>query len=208
MSSLSLYVIEQALSDLLTAREELLAEIPGLRQEEERAAELAAVEHALGDYVHSEIAKVDGIHAYLKYATLTAAASRQEAKDRIDAALRLEANVERLKALCVDIMLAAGKTRLEGTAGRVLAVQGNGGQQPLKIQDDVLPDVYRNVALVVPGELFAVLLGFLPRAWRDRLLSFVRAREPDQSAIRSALAAGEDVPGARLEERGSHLRVK
>lgn len=58
-----------------------------------------------------------------------------------------------------------------------LTVAGNGGKVPVEVLGDV-PDTYMIVS-----------------------------RRPDMDAIRQALESGKEVPGARLGERGQHLRV-
>ena len=208
MSGINLYQIEEALTELLSAREELTADLTAGTQTEETAAELVEVEKALTEYVAREIAKVDGIHGYLRYAKLTAVAARQEAAEYLEHARRLEASEGRLKALCVDIMQAMGKTKLEGTCCRVLAVQGNGGMAPLTVQEDVLPDCYCDYHLALPGDLWATLLALVPGTWRDRIKGHLKARVSSNVRIREALAMEENVPGAHLEERGFQLRVK
>lgn len=197
MSGLSLFVIEDALTQLLEAREELTAGHPT----DDTPAELAEVEKALAEYVAREVSKVDGIHSYLKYATLTAAAARQEAREYEGRARRLEANADRLKAICIDVMQTAGKTRLEGTCGRALAVQGNGGLAPLSVQEDILPPGYRLVTVRMRRDDYDLLD-------LESVVHRVMSDTPNHDDIRDAIRQGEDVPGAHLGERGKQLRVK
>lgn len=204
MPGLSLWTIEESLVELLSAREELIEALADPDQNDpvgERPAELAEVEKALAEYVGREVAKVDGIHGYLKYATATAAAARQEAREMAERARRLEDNAARLKALCVDIMTAAGKKKLEGTAGRALRVQANGGLAPLVVDPAVLPAEYCDATIAVPANLLPAI--------REALGSYtvrVVSSAPANERIRAALAEGP-VPGAHLGERGSHLRI-
>ena len=207
MSSLSLYVIEDALAQLLAAREDLLAEQPGLRDADERDQELAAVELALEDYVRQEVSKVDGIHSYLKYARITADVARQDAKEASTRAKRLEDSVDRVKRIAAAVMEQQGKKRLEGTGGRMLLLKGNGGVAPLTIQDDIVPDAYCSFDVRLTGQVWATIRQYLPVRSRD-LFDKCSNRAPSQTLIRVALEAGEEVPGAHLEPRGVHLEVK
>jgi len=200
---LSLFHIEQSLLDLMAMREELAEQDPAVNPD--RDAELAECERAIGEYVTREAAKVDSIHGYLKYATITADVARQEARERAAAAQRLEASAARLKQLVCDIMAQRGVKRLEGTAGRYLLRRGNGGVAPLTLQPDVLPLEYWDATIVVPASMLEMVRN-LAAANGEQVIA--KANEPSNSRIRAALAAGEDVPGARLAERGEHVEVK
>ena len=129
MSGLSLWTIEDSLATLLGAREELLAESQHptpTRESAEISAEIAEVEKALAEYLAREVAKVDGIHSYLRWADSNASAARVEAQQMAERARRLEGGAKRLRQLCCDIMAQRGLKRLEGTGGRVLLRRGNG----------------------------------------------------------------------------------
>src|ERR1019366_10670690 len=146
MSTLSLYPIEQAFLDLLTAREEVLAGEQG----PDTPAELAEIEKALAEYVKREVVKVDGIHAYLGWAKATAEEARRESAAMAERARRIEAGMDRVKGICLDAMQVIGKKRIDGTAGRYLSVAGNGGVQPLGIQEDMVPHEYCDVTVRMP----------------------------------------------------------
>src|ERR1035438_8394816 len=138
MSSLSLYSIEQAFLDLLTAREEVLAGEQG----PDTPAELAEIEKALAEYCRRELVKVDGIHAYLGWAKTTAEEARRESAAMAERARRIETGMDRVKSICIEAMTMIGKKRIDGTAGRYLSLQGNGGVQPLGIQENMVPHEY------------------------------------------------------------------
>ena len=216
--SITLWSIEDALVELLDARQQLIEEIehpepaaaptPELRAQvaeymaREKRAELAEVEKALAEYVGREIQKVDGIHAYLKWADATAKAAKEEAAAYAARCKRAEAARDRLKALVVDVMRATGKRRLEGTAGRVLRVQANGGLAPLEVDGDVLPDEYIDITVRLPLTEWRGLTEKCYPTASARILTYAPATE----RIREALAEGP-VPGAHLGERGEHLRL-
>lgn len=227
--------LEQGLADLMDMREELLAEQKGLRDPEGATQELAVVEEALADYVKREVARVDGIHGYCRYAAATAEAARAEAAVLIEKAKRLEAQEERLKNLCMGVMVAMGKHKLEGTAGRVIARQKNGGKQALQVQEEIIPDSLCDYTITLQGETYARVKSFLSPAWRDVIERAVKGRKSSQERVREELgqpcgycggsgaiggnteqgpcgecggAGTNRVPGVQLLERGETIRIK
>jgi hypothetical protein len=206
MSSLSLYSIEQAFLDLLTAREEVLAGEQG----PDTPAELAEIEKALAEYVKREVVKVDGIHAYLGWAKATAEEARRESAAMAERARRIEAGMDRVKGICLDAMQMIGKKRIDGTAGRYLSVQGNGGVQPLGIQEGMVPGGLRDVTVKMPLDAWQAVQLHAPQ---DPVSAYavmrakVLANEPSNGRIREALKDGP-VPGCTLLDRGVHLGVK
>ena len=203
MSGLSLWTIEDSLATLLGAREELLAESQQpnpTREAAEISTEIAEVEKALAEYLAREVAKVDGIHSYLRWAEANASAARVEAQQMAERARRLESGAKRLRQMCCDIMAQRGLKRLEGTGGRVLLRRGNGGLAPLNVQPEILPIELRDVVVRVRGDVAADMER---EGWAYERLS----DEPSNGRIRAALAVGP-VPGANLGERGESLQVK
>ena len=86
---------------------------------------------------------------------------------------------EALKKRMLEHLLATGRTEVRSATGKKIKVQSNGGIQPLTIRDDkVLPDEYTKVFVVV-----------------------------DHDKIRNAIAAGQELEFAKLEERGKHVRI-
>ena len=242
MSGITLYEIESALLELAQAREELVAELEGglaavtQRDRSEAEAELAEVDKAITEYATSrEPAKVDSIHSLLKMWHITAEVARQEVREYVERAQRIEANEKRLKQMVCDIMETSGKKRIEGTGGRYLLRKGNGGLEPLVLQEDIIPADYIDVTVRMSLRE-AETLGLLNRQDVP-----VLSREPANARIRAALKAqcascGGDgafrateqldgemsevqcrvcggtghmaVPGAHLEERGFHVECK
>lgn len=203
MSGLSLWTIEDSLATLLGAREELLAESQQpnpTRESAEISTEITEVEKALAEYLAREVAKVDGVHSYLRWAEANASAARVEAQQMAERARRLESGAKRLRQMCCDIMAQRGLKRLEGTGGRVLLRRGNGGLAPLNVQPEILPIELRDVVVRVRGDVAADMER---EGWAFERLS----DEPSNGRIRGALAAGP-VPGASLGERGESLQVK
>lgn len=89
-----------------------------------------------------------------------------------------ENNVKRLKDRLKEHLERTGRTKATTAAGRTLRVQTN-GVAPLVIDDGaVIPVPFARVVVT-----------------------------PDTDAIREALDRGEVLPFARLEPRGTHLRI-
>lgn len=194
---LSLFEIEQSLALLMQDRDEVTD-----------PDEIAAIDAAIRDYVGQEIRKVDGIRAYIRHSETQAAAAVEEARRANAIASVHLARIDRLKAACLTAMQEAGAKRLDGKAG-YLIVKGNGGLAPLKIQEDILPDEMRDVNVRMPMNLWQEICHQMPG---DLLLPLTELKQsesyqPSNGRIREALKAGT-VPGAYLEERGSHLEVK
>ena len=65
------------------------------------------------------------------------------------------------------------------TAFHTIKLAGNGGKQPMKVENEQVPDNYKRVVL-----------------------------EIDKEKIRKDLEAGKELPFARLEPRGRHVSIK
>jgi myo-inositol catabolism protein IolC len=139
------------------------------------------VDQAIQEYAQREIAKVDTLRSYLRHCEVMEKAHREEAERQTRMAQLWEERDRRLKSYVLRALEAAGKTRVEGKTG-VLKVQRNGGLAPMEIFDESsIPTKYTPMQISYPL---------------------------DKEALRRDLAAGKDVPGARLGERGVHLRVE
>ena len=205
MSGLSLYVIEEALLELVNARDELTAEIAAASEGldvskpiDELKAELAAVDKTLAEYLLREIGKVDSIHSLLRWAKATASDAAKLAKEYTERRRRAESTVERVEAIVLDVMRSADKKKLEGTAGRSLNRQANGGLAPLQVDgwneaakcwsvvDPVIAEEFLDVTLKIPCDLWVRI--FNAFTTECRLHVEVKATEPAKSRIRAALA--------------------
>ena len=159
-----------------------LVELMTFRDEEELTdEEREAVDGEILRYIAAEVTKVDNLRGYLRHCEVMEEAHRKEAEKQTGMARIWEEREKRLKNYVLRALAAAGKTRVEGKTG-VLRVQGNGGQAPMEIFDEnAIPTRYTPMQITYPL---------------------------DKEAIRRDLAAGKAIPGARLLERGVHLRVE
>lgn len=169
MSGISLYNIEESLAELISAREELIAEVEIAaastkvteKPVEESRKELAEVERLLMEYAEREVRKVDGWHSAIRRMETDLDAEEQELaaiKVRRD---RTKASLKRLKEAGVAVLQHFEKKEFVGTAGRKLRRQVNGGLAPLQVDGwdeekgiwtgpEVLPSEYQNITVKLP----------------------------------------------------------
>ena len=86
--------------------------------------------------------------------------------------------IKRMKQTLLTAMDLIEKTEIPAGDFKI-KIQKNGGKQPVKIDDDLVPDNFRKVVL-----------------------------EIDKDKIRKALEDGEELSFAHLEERGRHISIK
>lgn len=138
----------------------------------------AAVEAWMKELEEGTHSKIDDYCQVIRRLTLDAALAKAEEERYRDMATRRTNAAKRLKDRLKDHMTVIGKLKIETQHNR-LAVTNNGGHQPMDI-----PNV-----------------GALP----DAFVELVPTAKVDD--IRKALIAGEEVPGASLLPRGTHLRM-
>jgi len=121
--------------------------------------------------------KADAYAAIMSQLKARAEYIKAEADRLARRAKAAENNVERLKTALYGAMLAMGKTEIKTDLHRFKIVK-NGGKQPVTIDEDRVPDGFKRVVY-----------------------------ETDKELIRQTLEKGVALEFARLEERGSHLKV-
>lgn len=122
--------------------------------------------------------KVDGYCAFIREMEARSAARQQEI-DRLKALVESDFNaISKLKDRLKAALEVIGRPKVQ-TKRFAVSVCKNGGQQPVEINEDQVPQDYMNWTPVVNG-----------------------------ARIREELAAGKELPFARMLERGSHLRIK
>jgi hypothetical protein len=126
--------------------------------------------------------KADGYCSLIRHYQELAKACAHEAERLGDRACEFGAKAHWLKQRLHDALLRLGETRLQ-TPTNTVTVCRNGGAEPVRVDVPVgeLPEPYRKLEYVF---------------------------KPNVDAIRADLKAGLHVPGCRLEERGTHLRLK
>ena len=184
--NLSLYHIEQDLAELMGARDEELQAInEGTRKD---ADGLAAIDQAIKEYAAREVAKVDSIRGYLRWAKVQADAAEDEAERQDARAKLLRAGMDRLKEFVVSVMNTAGKKAIEGKTGKLM-VKGNGGVEPLVIADEsLIPDELCWMEGRIRADLWLALGETVPGLIPESSIAFSLKRVPSNTLVREALA--------------------
>lgn len=124
---------------------------------------------------------------YVRQLEMEAAVAREEAERFLAKARSRESRITWLTAAMKAHLERTGRTKATTAAGRTIAVQKNGGKPPLAWTGPaggmVTPDD-------VPDEFCKV------------------RREIDVDKVRAALETGTQLPFAKIEERGTHLRIR
>lgn len=141
----------------------------------------AAIAEHLQALQESFDSKADDYAALIRVCITRAAARKEEAERLKLLAQDDELLADRLRDVLMETMISLQRTKVE-TARFRLTVKKNGGKIPVLITDEAaLPVDYR-----VPKVTEVI----------------------DKDAIRAALEAGTEVPGAALGERGQRLELK
>ena len=127
-------------------------------------------------------AKVEGYAAFIQDQRILAEGAKQEAQRMADKAKRRTATADFLAGRLKGVMERLKINKIE-TPRFTVAVQGNGGVQPIDVHAplDALPD------------------------WAKRKIVNI---VPDKDAIRARLEAGETLEFAILQPRGTRLAIK
>ena len=195
---LTLWDIESAWVELMQAH----TEAEGLPMDEREQA-VAAVDEAIAQYTRSELQKADSIIGFCRHLKMLEASAKEQAAYQTKRAAIAGALLSRIKGIAQSAMEAVGKKRIDGRTGYLL-VKINGGTAPLKIQEDILPDEYRDVTVTMSLAALETVLKVFPDLSGIKWSPVI----PANDRIRKALAEGTGVPGAWLEDRGSHVEVK
>jgi len=216
---LTLYSLSYDLISLLAEREEMA----------DRKEDTADVDAAMAEYMQALPQKVDGVVHVLR--TLDSQAELAAAEvQRLNARRRQIASAaERLRQYCCSVLAQLPKPRkgsrkLEGSTSSLI-LKGNGGLEPLEVYDEALvPDEYCTATITMSMNDWNALFD---AAGSPVLVGSSVQRSVNNAAVRKALAKNcwlcegkggdcnacggsgkQGVPGARLQERGSHLEIR
>jgi len=133
----------------------------------------------LGEVDNQAKEKIDAYGWVIKMLE-TEADQAREIRDDFDRKVQVrKRRIDLLKDMLKTHLQATGQTKVEGKDFKV-ALQKNGGAVPVEIFDETQ----------IPSELT------------------VTSVRPNVDAIRNRLDVGAEVPGARLGERGQHVRIR
>lgn len=201
---------------LTPVRENLLSQTQRLQQlhdsysaaadEEERELYAEAIEGLASQATE----KVDGVIAILKRLE----AHEAEAARLAELQAKYAKERERLKNYVREVMVITGTSLFQTPTGSI-KLQGNGGLAPLILEDpETIPGFmkYTFVLTEAQTESLREVLAMaheagIPAAAAVMLGQRCTGAEPDNALIRSTLEKGGEVKGARIGERGKHIRI-
>jgi len=192
----SLFEIDLELDTLL---EEIEMQIEA---EGEPSEELTA---RFQEFCEAREGKVDRIGRFVRMMEAREQFCRGEAARLGDRARAAANRVERTKSMVLYYLLSRDLKKIEGQQF-TLRAQKN-GQDSVRITDgSALPKCYCKIVARVPGVIWETVLSLLPDELAHVLESSIQETQPDNDAIKAAVAKYEIVPGAEVR-RGSHVRV-
>src|SRR6266568_4968994 len=198
---MSLYTIDDTISQLIILREEATTD-------EERVVIDGQIEEWIGREL-CELQRSDGCYGLIRH---------EEQQAAMAYAVEVEASkwrsihrdrAERVRDMVKAVMEKRGVKKVEGAVGSFM-VRANGGVRPMEpVNESKVPDEYRIFTLKLSAHLWKALQIVVTHsadgAYLLRMLLSVLTTSVDISAVRKALEAGEEVPGAKLGERGTNL---
>jgi Siphovirus Gp157 len=192
----SLFEIDMELDGLLEEMEEQAES--GDQPSEELVARFQQFCTAHGD-------KVDRIGRFVRMMEAREQFCRSEAVRLGERARSAAGKVERTKNMVLYYLLSRNLNKIEGQQF-TLRAQKN-GQDSVKITDRAaVPKCYCRIEARVAGVIWETVLSLLPEELAKTLESSIQQTQPDNDAIKAAVAQNEVVPGADVR-RGSHLRI-
>jgi len=206
------------LMDLISSRDTLL-EIRDFHLQNGPSAEIERVQQdldgceiALRECITELVKKADGYVSAIRFEEAGAKMAREEAARCQALAQARTSRVEWLKSTAIEVMRALDVKRIPGETSE-LHRQTNGGAQPVEVrQPELLPAKYQRWEIRMTGDMRAKLIRLLiDDVECDAITDVIQAAkslDADSELIRKDLLAGEAVPGAILQARGEHLRIK
>lgn len=153
-------------------------------------AETESLDEWFAHVQEEEAIKLDCYCSLIMQLTMEQHAAKAEANLWLHKAQGRERRVRWLKDRLMQHLVATGRTEALTASGRKVAVQNDGGAQPLVIETEDQGDL-----LVIAAEYHS--LGLV----REKL-------ELDRDAVRKAIERGTELPFAKLAPRGQHLRIR
>ena len=201
LGDISLYHLDQGLSELLDYRAERVADTI----DPPDADELEAVDGQIRKYLEALPTKIDGVAAVLLHRQRRQENLASEIK-RLTAALEVaKAEEVRLKDYIAAVlekqpMPKKGPRKLVGQTSELRLVQ-NGGLAPLLIDDEtMIPNEYRVATVTLPYDIWF--------AWKTMLPVTKCTVAVSNTAVRKGIEEHGGVPGAHIGDRGQRVEVR
>ena len=193
----SLFEIDMELDELIEEMEEQT------ESEGQTSEDLLARFHEFCE-AHSE--KVDRIGRFLRMMEAREQFCRSEAARLTDRARAAAGKMERTKNMVLYYLLSRDLRKIEGQQFTLRAQKNS--QDSVRITDEsALPKCYCRIEARIPGVVWETALSLLPEELAKTLESSIQETQPDNDAIKAAVAQNEIVPGAEVR-RGTHLRLQ
>lgn len=135
---------------------------------------------ALGDEV---LTKTDAVIDYCRQLRVEAEGAKAEAARWQAACVTRNLKADRIEGALLAFLDRHGYRSLSTATGRKITIAGNGGKRPVVFEEVINPEYIEPRFRLVRTEI-------------------------DREAVRAALEAGEQLPFAKLGERGFHMRIK
>lgn len=149
--------------------------------------------------------KVDRIGRFLTMMEWRAQYCKAEASRFYERARSADNKAERTKSMVLYYLASRDVRKVEGREFTLRAQKNS--QDSVRIIDETqVPLAFLDVEARIPGVVWQSVLANLSPEIADVLNGCVRQRKPSNEAIKQAIYAHEDVPGAEVW-RGCHLRV-
>jgi hypothetical protein len=156
-------------------------------------------------FCQAESDKVDRIGRFLTLMDSRLKYCRQQAEHFQKRARSADAKIVGTKNMVLYFLSARGLKKIEGKEF-TLRLQRN-SQDSVEISDaSMVPIMFHELELRVPGRLWQAILAALPEDTSEQLATCIRDDKPSSEAIKEAVCRFEEVPGAQVK-RGIHLRV-
>jgi hypothetical protein len=156
-------------------------------------------------FCQAESDKVDRIGRFLTLMDSRLKYCRQQAEHFQKRARSADTKIVGTKNMVLYFLAARGLKKIEGKEF-TLRLQKN-SQDSVEVSDaSMVPIMFRELELRVPGRLWQAVLAALPEDISELFTSSIRDNWPSNDAIKEAASRFEEVPGAQMK-RGIHLRI-
>jgi hypothetical protein len=208
--NLSLYGIKTELLELLRYREEIAGSADMTPAEIKESLEV--VDDRIREYVGREVAKVDGIAAYLRECEARAEVLKMEAQRIMNQSRSWTERGARIETVTLGVMLKLGATELDG-ATSTFKVKKNPPSLEVANVNELHPR-YRRIKVTMTAELWERALGVLMKdergapVFQELIGCNVSAPEAMMAEIKAELKADGAVIGCKLIDDKFRLVVE
>ena len=194
---------KQTLLDLVNHIEQLAELIEDAENDEERAVAQAEQERVVSTDLKQKIDAIGWFKKRTEQQVEALKAAKREFCEDIERGIRrLDARWERVRELSHYALKRTGERKFKGSMYTLSACPG---RESLEIVNELeIPDDYKLVRFCLSAAAWAEMERLIP----PPMLAGVRiTTEVDEAAVRAALQAKQEVPGARMKAGDEYVRV-